>query len=70
MNHHLFTHIQFTMAEQAQAAADAVKQAVSDVTDKVGELTTSDNAGAAAADQKTYLDEVTGEHVSKSECML
>ena len=59
------------MAEQAQAAADAVKQAVSNVTDKVGELTTGDNAGgaAAAADVKTYLDEVTGEHVSKSERM-
>ncbi|KAF1350008.1 lysyl-tRNA synthetase [Delphinella strobiligena] len=53
------------MAEQAQAAANAVKDAVSNVADKVGELTTQDNAGAAEG--KTYLDEVTGEHVSKSE---
>lgn len=56
------------MAEQAQAAADAVKDAVSNVADKVGELTTQDNAGAVEG--KTYLDEVTGEHVSKSECTL
>ena len=58
------------MAEQAQAAANAVKDAVSNVTDKVGELTTQDNAGGAAAESKTYLDEVTGEQVSKSERML
>lgn len=54
------------MAEQAQAAAQAVKDAVSGVAEKVGELTTQDNS---AADQKTYLDEATGEQVSKSECM-
>lgn len=52
------------MAEQVQAAADAVKDTVQNVTEKVGELTTGD---AAAAEGKTYLDEVTGEHVSKSE---
>lgn len=56
------------MAEQAQAAANAVKDAVQNVTDKVGELTTQDSA--PAAEGKTYLDEVTGEHVSKSERML
>lgn len=52
------------MAEQAQAAADTVKDAVQNVADKVNELTTGD---AAAAEGKTHLDEVTGEHVSKSE---
>jgi len=57
------------MAEQAQAAANAVKEAVSDVTEKVGELTTQDNATPAAAEGKaTFLDEVTGEQVSKTEC--
>jgi len=57
------------MAEQAQAAANAVKEAVSDVTEKVGELTTQDNATSAAAEGKTtFLDEVTGEQVSKTEC--
>lgn len=57
------------MAEQAQSALNAVKDAVTDVTEKVGELTTQEGgAAAAAADVKTYLDEVTGEHVSKSEC--
>lgn len=58
------------MADQAQAAANAVKDAVNNVAEQVGQLTTQDNAaGAAAAEVKTYLDEVTGEHVSKSECM-
>lgn len=55
------------MAEQAQNAANAVKDAVQNVTEKVGELTTQDNASEAAPAQQTYLDEVTGERVSKSE---
>lgn len=49
------------MAEQAQAAANAVKDAVQDVAQKVGELTTGENAPTL------YLDEVTGEKVSKTE---
>lgn len=52
------------MAEQAQQAANAVKDAVQNVTEKVGELTTGTAAEGAAT---TYLDEVTGERVSKSE---
>jgi lysyl-tRNA synthetase class 2 len=51
------------MAEQAQAAANAVKEAVNDVTDKVGELTTGSNAAAPTL----FTDEVTGEKVSKTE---
>jgi len=52
-----------TMADQAQAAANAVKEAVNNVTEKVGELTTGDNAAAPTL----YTDEVTGEKVSKTE---
>ena len=52
------------MAEQAQNAANAVKDTVQDVADKVGELTTENNAEGAP---NTHLDEVTGERVSKSE---
>jgi hypothetical protein len=51
------------MADQAQAAANAVKEAVNNVTEKVGELTTGDNAAAPTL----YVDEVTGEKVSKTE---
>lgn len=51
------------MADQAQAAANAVKEAVNNVADKVSELTTGDNAAAPTL----YLDEVTGEKVSKTE---
>lgn len=51
------------MAEQAQAAANVVKEAVNDVAEKVGALTTGDNAAAPTL----YLDEVTGEKVSKTE---
>jgi lysyl-tRNA synthetase class 2 len=51
------------MAEQAQAAANAVKEAVNDVTEKVGELTTGNNAAAPTL----FTDEVTGEKVSKTE---
>jgi hypothetical protein len=51
------------MADQAQAAANAVKEAVNNVTEKVGELTTGDNAAAPTL----YTDEVTGEKVSKTE---
>ena len=51
------------MAEQAQAAANAVKEAVNDVTEKVGELTTGSNAAAPTL----FTDEVTGEKVSKTE---
>ncbi|KAF2223764.1 putative Lysyl-tRNA synthetase, cytoplasmic [Elsinoe ampelina] len=49
------------MAEQAQNAANAVKEAVSDATAKVANLTTSEGT------VQTYLDEVTGERVSKTE---
>lgn len=49
------------MAEQAQAAAEAVKDTVNQVTQKVGELTTGENAPTL------YKDEVTGEMVSKTE---
>ena len=52
-----------TMADQAQAAANAVKEAVNNVTEKVGELTTGNNAAAPTL----YTDEVTGEKVSKTE---
>lgn len=45
----------------AQDAADTVREAVSDVTDRVSQLTTSDNT------PNLVLDEVTGESVSKSE---
>jgi lysyl-tRNA synthetase class 2 len=51
------------MADQAQAAANAVKEAVNNVADKVSELTTGDNAAAPTL----YLDEATGEKVSKTE---
>lgn len=51
------------MADQAQAAANAVKETVNNVADKVSELTTGDNAAAP----NLYLDEVTGEKVSKTE---
>ena len=53
------------MAEQAQNAANAVKDAVQDVTDKVGELTTE--TAAEGAQTSLLLDEVTGERVSKTE---
>ncbi|KAF2151895.1 putative Lysyl-tRNA synthetase, cytoplasmic [Myriangium duriaei CBS 260.36] len=53
------------MAEQVQNAADAVKDAVTDATEKIGNLTTSTNADTAAP--QLYLDEVTGERVSKTE---
>ncbi|KAF4553063.1 Lysine--tRNA ligase cla4-like protein [Elsinoe fawcettii] len=49
------------MAEQAQNAANAVKEAVQDATEKVANLTTAEGAS------QTYLDEVTGERVSKTE---
>ena len=52
------------MAEQAQNAIDAVKDAVENVTERAGELTTQDNAGTAP---NLQLDDVTGERVSKSE---
>lgn len=45
----------------AQGAADMFKDAVSTATDKVAQLTTSDNT------PNLVLDEVTGESVSKSE---
>ncbi|KAG9626989.1 hypothetical protein KCU64_g18510, partial [Aureobasidium melanogenum] len=51
------------MADQAQAAANAVQQAVNTVADRVSELTTGDNAAAPTL----YLDEATGEKVSKTE---
>ncbi|GAM88410.1 hypothetical protein ANO11243_064430 [Dothideomycetidae sp. 11243] len=50
------------MAEQAQNAAAAVKDAVQDAAEKVANLTTFDTAAP-----QTYLDEVTGERVSKTE---
>lgn len=57
------THIPHTMA--TQQAADAVKDGVQAVADKVSELTTSDNTTTT---QPTLLkDEVTGEMVSKTE---
>lgn len=46
----------------ADQAANAVKDTVQTVTDKVSEMSTADSAGPA-----THLDEVTGEQVSKSE---
>ena len=52
------------MAEQLQNAASAVKDAVQDATEKVANLTTESTETAAP---QTYLDEVTGEPVSKSE---
>lgn len=52
------------MAEQAQNAANAVKDAVNEATEKVGQLTTGT---AAEGSTQTYLDEVTGERVSKTE---
>ena len=52
------------MADQAQAAANAVKETVNDVAQKVSELTTGEAAGPTL-----YLDEVTGEKVSKTERM-
>ncbi|KAK5142866.1 Protein kinase [Oleoguttula sp. CCFEE 6159] len=55
----------------AEQVAQGAQNAVQQVTDKVGELTAGSNAGEAAssttAAQQTYLDDVTGEHVSKSE---
>lgn len=51
------------MAEQLQNAASAVKDAVQDATEKVANMTT----GADTAAPQTYLDEVTGERVSKTE---
>lgn len=56
----------------AQQAADAVKDAVQNVAEQVSNLTTDDNApaasdNAASGEGKKLLDEVTGEHVSKSE---
>ncbi|PSK34148.1 Lysine--tRNA ligase, cytoplasmic [Elsinoe australis] len=52
------------MAEQAQNVANAVKDAVNEATEKVGQLTTGT---AAEGSTQTYLDEVTGERVSKTE---
>jgi hypothetical protein len=49
------------MAEQAQAAAKAVQETVNDVVEKVGQLTTDEPAPAL------YVDEVTGDKVSKTE---
>ncbi|KAK4549454.1 hypothetical protein LTR36_006451 [Oleoguttula mirabilis] len=56
----------------AQQAADTVKDAVHSVAEQVSHLTTDDNApaasdNAASSEGKKLLDEVTGEHVSKSE---
>ncbi|KAK3114593.1 lysyl-tRNA synthetase [Teratosphaeriaceae sp. CCFEE 6253] len=50
----------------SQDGADASKASVQNVTDKVQEMSTSDNA-AAPSEPNKLLDEVTGEHVSKSE---
>jgi len=56
------------MADQIQNAADAVKDAVQNVTEKVGELTTESNtAESNTTTPQSVLDEVTGEHVSKTE---
>lgn len=55
------------MAEQAQQAANAVKETVQDVTNKIGELTTETAGEKATAAPTTILDEVTGEQVSKTE---
>ncbi|KAK0878607.1 lysyl-tRNA synthetase [Friedmanniomyces endolithicus] len=49
-----------------QRVAETLKESVQQVTDKVQEMTTADNAGAAGGPSQ-LLDEVTGEHVSKSE---
>ncbi|KAK0249298.1 lysyl-tRNA synthetase [Friedmanniomyces endolithicus] len=49
-----------------QRVAETAKESVQQVTDKVQEMTTADNAGAPGGPSQ-LLDEVTGEHVSKSE---
>ncbi|KAK1082793.1 lysyl-tRNA synthetase [Friedmanniomyces endolithicus] len=49
-----------------QRVAETAKESVQQVTDKVQEMTTADNAGASGGPSQ-LLDEVTGEHVSKSE---
>lgn len=51
------------MSSSTQDAADALKESVQHVADKVQNLTTSD--GSPAPNQ--LLDEATGEYVSKSE---
>lgn len=53
------------MAEQLQNAANAAKDAVQEATEKIGSLTTGTTAESSAP--QTYLDEVTGERVSKTE---
>jgi len=53
------------MADQVSSAAQAVKDAVDQTADKVGELTTeTNNEGTTPS---SILDAVTGEYVSKSE---
>ncbi|KAF2716679.1 lysyl-tRNA synthetase [Polychaeton citri CBS 116435] len=51
----------------AQGAADAVKDAVQTVTDKVKELTTAEGQQQGGTVASSILDEETGEYVSKSE---
>lgn len=51
-----------------QQAADAVKDAVSNVADKVSQLTTGEGASTTGGTQPNLLkDDVTGEMVSKTE---
>ncbi|KAF7191387.1 Lysine--tRNA ligase cla4 [Pseudocercospora fuligena] len=51
----------------AQQAADAVKDAVSNVADKVSQLTTGEGSAAGGTQPNLLKDDVTGEMVSKTE---
>lgn len=51
----------------AQGVADAVKDGVQQVADKLQGTSVEDNKAAAETKPQTLLDDVTGEYVSKSE---